>query len=49
MVALFRSHAAGAQGLAQFMPGTWIGEGIDGDRDGVRDPFNPADAIASQD
>jgi murein DD-endopeptidase MepM/ murein hydrolase activator NlpD len=38
----------GAQGLAQFMPGTWTGEGADGDRDGVRDPFNPADAIASQ-
>ncbi len=40
--------AAGAQGLAQFMPDTWAGEGVDGDRDGVRDPFNPADAIASQ-
>ena len=39
---------AGAQGLSQFMPGTWIGEGLDGDNDGVRDPFNPADAIASQ-
>jgi len=38
----------GAQGLAQFMPGTWIGQGVDGDRDGIRDPFNPADAIASQ-
>ena len=39
---------AGAQGLAQFMPGTWTGEGLDGDGDGIRDPFNPADAIASQ-
>jgi murein DD-endopeptidase MepM/ murein hydrolase activator NlpD len=39
---------AGARGLAQFMPGTWIGEGIDADQDGVRDPFGPADAIASQ-
>ena len=38
----------GAQGLSQFMTGTWIGEGVDGDGDGVRDPFNPADAIASQ-
>ena len=38
----------GAQGLAQFMPGTWIGEGVDGDGDGSRDPFNAADAIASQ-
>ena len=39
---------AGAQGLSQFMPGPWIGEGVDGDGDGIRDPFNPADAIASQ-
>ncbi len=38
----------GAQGLAQFMPGTWTSEGLDGDGDGIRDPFNPADAIASQ-
>jgi len=38
----------GARGLAQFMPGTWDAEGLDGDRDGERDPFNPADAIASQ-
>ena len=38
----------GAQGLAQFMPGTWTGEGLDGDGDGIRNPFNPADAIASQ-
>jgi hypothetical protein len=38
----------GAQGLAQFMPGTWTGHGVDGDGDGVLDPFDPADAIASQ-
>ena len=38
----------GAQGLSQFMPGTWTGEGVDGDGDGIRDPLNPADAIASQ-
>jgi hypothetical protein len=30
------------------MPGTWLGEGIDGNGDGLRYPFNPADAIASQ-
>jgi len=30
------------------MPGTGLGEGIDGNGDGLRDPFNPADAIASQ-
>jgi murein DD-endopeptidase MepM/ murein hydrolase activator NlpD len=39
---------AGGQGLAQFMPATWIGAGLDGDGDGVRDPFQPADAILSQ-
>jgi soluble lytic murein transglycosylase-like protein len=39
---------AGAQGLAQFMPVTWASAGVDGDGDGVRDPFNPADAIVSQ-
>ena len=39
---------AGAQGLAQVLPGTWASEGVDGDGDGFRDPFNPADAIASQ-
>lgn len=38
----------GAQGLAQFMPGTWATRGKDGDGDGVADPFNPADAILSQ-
>jgi murein DD-endopeptidase MepM/ murein hydrolase activator NlpD len=39
---------AGAQGLAQFTPATWAGAGLDGDGDGVRDPFQPADAILSQ-
>lgn len=38
----------GAQGLTQFMPGTWAMHGIDGDGDGKADPFNPHDAIASQ-
>lgn len=38
----------GAQGLSQFMPGTWATRGIDGDGDGKADPFNPFDAIASQ-
>ena len=38
----------GAQGLAQFMPATWVSEGLDGDGDGRRDPFSAADAIASQ-
>ncbi|MEW1721604.1 bifunctional lytic transglycosylase/C40 family peptidase [Streptomyces sp. NPDC093109] len=39
---------AGARGIAQFMPGTWLLYGVDGDGDGVKDILNPADAIASQ-
>ncbi|MDU5232398.1 transglycosylase SLT domain-containing protein, partial [Actinomyces sp.] len=39
---------AGAQGIAQFMPGTWASNGIDANGDGVADPFDPIDAIASQ-
>lgn len=38
----------GAQGIAQFLPGTWIRWGRDGDGDGVRNPWNPADAIPAQ-
>jgi len=42
------SHASsrvGAQGIAQFMPSVWRAYGVDGDRDGVRDVWNPRDAI----
>ena len=39
---------AGAQGLAQFMPGTWSTWARDGDTDGATDPMNPLDAIAAQ-
>jgi len=39
---------AGAQGIAQFLPGTWAAWGRDGNGDGVRDPFDPADAIPAQ-
>ncbi|MDX2531590.1 NlpC/P60 family protein [Streptomyces scabiei] len=39
---------AGALGIAQFMPSTWVDHGKDGDGDGVNDIFNPADAIAAQ-
>ncbi|MBP5926802.1 transglycosylase SLT domain-containing protein [Streptomyces sp. LBUM 1483] len=38
---------AGAQGIAQFMPSTWETHGIDGNGDGKRDVFDPADAIPS--
>lgn len=40
--------SAGAEGLAQFMPGAWVTWGRDGDGDGARDPFSPPDAIAAQ-
>ncbi|WP_301001903.1 CHAP domain-containing protein [Bifidobacterium longum] len=39
---------AGAQGIAQFMPGTWAAHGLDGDGDGEADIWNPHDAIWSQ-
>lgn len=38
----------GAQGIAQFMPGTWTSYGVDGNNDGKRDPLDPADAIPAQ-
>ncbi|MEI5099166.1 bifunctional lytic transglycosylase/C40 family peptidase [Streptomyces sp. PmtG] len=38
---------ARAQGIAQFIPGTWATHGIDGDRDGDRDVWDPKDAIPS--
>ncbi|MEU8891283.1 bifunctional lytic transglycosylase/C40 family peptidase [Streptomyces sp. NPDC048442] len=38
---------AKAQGIAQFIPGTWAAHGIDGDGDGDRDVWDPADAIPS--
>ncbi|MFJ4820975.1 NlpC/P60 family protein [Streptomyces sp. NPDC088801] len=41
-----QSHAA-AQGIAQFIPGTWAVHGIDGDGDGDRDVWDPKDAIPS--
>ncbi|MET9857816.1 NlpC/P60 family protein [Streptomyces smyrnaeus] len=46
---------AGAQGLSQFLPGTWKTWGVDAagkdgsaEPDGVADPFTPGDAIMTQ-
>ena len=38
---------AGAQGIAQFMPSTWSQYGLDANGDGVRDVWDPRDAIPS--
>ena len=38
---------AKAEGIAQFIPGTWATHGIDGNGDGVRDVWDPNDAIPS--
>lgn len=38
----------GAQGISQFMPGTWPQWGQDDDGTGNVSPFNPADAIMAQ-
>jgi murein DD-endopeptidase MepM/ murein hydrolase activator NlpD len=37
--------SAGAVGWMQFMPSTWDRYGVDANGDGVRDPYNPVDAI----
>ena len=37
--------SAGALGWMQFMPPTWAAYGVDANGDGVKDPFNPVDAI----
>ncbi len=37
--------SAGALGWMQFMPATWKMYGVDANKDGVKDPFNPVDAI----
>ena len=38
---------AGARGMAQFMPEVWEQYGIDADKDGTADVWNPVDAIHS--
>jgi hypothetical protein len=37
--------SAGAIGWMQFMPASWETYGVDANGDGVRDPYNPEDAI----
>lgn len=39
--------SAGAQGIAQFMPAVWEQYGIDANKDGVADVWDPVDAIHS--
>jgi Transglycosylase SLT domain/Peptidase family M23 len=36
---------AGAVGWMQFMPSTWKRYGVDANHDGIKDPYNPVDAI----
>lgn len=38
---------AGAVGWMQFIPSTWMRWGMDGDADGLADPWNPEDAVYS--
>jgi murein DD-endopeptidase MepM/ murein hydrolase activator NlpD len=38
---------AGAVGWMQFIPSTWKRYGVDANNDGVKDPYNPVDAIFS--
>ena len=37
--------SAGALGWMQFMPATWEQYGVDANKDDLKDPYNPADAI----
>ena len=37
--------SAGALGWMQFMPASWEMFGVDGNQDGLKDPYNPVDAI----
>jgi transglycosylase-like protein with SLT domain/peptidase M23-like protein len=37
--------SAGAVGWMQFMPASWATYGVDANGDGVKDPYNPVDAI----
>ncbi len=37
--------SAGAMGWMQFIPSSWKAYGVDANRDGKKDPYNPVDAI----
>src|SRR3954452_20440978 len=37
--------SAGAIGWMQFMPSTWLRWGLDADKDGIADPWDPYDAV----
>jgi murein DD-endopeptidase MepM/ murein hydrolase activator NlpD len=37
--------SAGAEGWMQFLPAEWTQYGVDANGDGMKDPYNPADAI----
>jgi murein DD-endopeptidase MepM/ murein hydrolase activator NlpD len=39
------TSSAGAVGWMQFMPATWAAYGVDASGDGVKDPYNPVDAV----
>jgi len=39
------NSSAGAEGWMQFLPSSWEAFGVDGDKDGDRDPADPWDAI----
>ncbi|WP_327299901.1 C40 family peptidase [Streptomyces sp. NBC_01197] len=43
-----RTSPAGAQGISQFMPGTWKTWGVDADNSGTADVFSAPDAIMTQ-
>ena len=38
---------AGAVGQMQFLPSTWQAYGVDANRDGRKDPYNPLDAVCA--
>lgn len=40
--------SAGAEGISQFMPSTWVTWGVDGNGNGRTSPFEPEDAIPAQ-